>query len=209
VVSSGLSGEQGYLTSVSYSKAGGVWATGQLAMGTPDRQVVLHLARGHWVVTDESAAGSGKSAASAYPQGIASSAAGPWLAGRDRTGHAGFKTLVEGPGQHGRPVQLASGNPTPQDNYLESVAAVGSHAWAAGYSQVASSGNINPLFEFGSASGTWKVVPTINPGAANGGTTFVNALLAFTGSNIWAVGTYSGPKNGMGTLIMHYTGGAR
>jgi hypothetical protein len=83
---------------------------------------------------------------------------------------------------------------------------VGSDAWAAGYSLVASSGNTNPLFEFGSASGTWKVVKTINPGAANGGATFVNAMFAFSSTNIWAVGSYSSKANGMGTLVMHYTG---
>jgi hypothetical protein len=207
MVNSGLRRDHGYLTSVSSSKAGGVWATGQLAMGAPDPQVVLHLVGSHWVLTDESPVRSGTSAAgSAYPQSVASSAAGPWLAGSDRSGNTGFKTLVEGPGTHGRPAELASGNPTPQDNYLESIVTVGSHAWAAGYSLVASSGDTNPLFEFGSASGAWKIVPTINPGAKNGGTTFVNSLFAVSSSNIWAVGSYSSAANGMGTLIMHYTG---
>jgi hypothetical protein len=197
----------GYLTSVSSSKDGGVWATGQVTLNArPDLQVVLHLVGSHWVVTDASPVQSGEAAASAYPQGIASSAAGPWLAGSDRSGHTGFTTLVEGPGTKGRPVQLASGNPTPQDNYLESIVAVGSDAWAAGYSMVASSGNINPLFEFGSATGGWKIVPTINPGAKNGGTTFVSAMFAFSSANIWAVGSYSSAANGMGTLVMHYTG---
>jgi len=49
------------------------------------------------------------------------------------------------------------------------------------------------------------VVPSPDPGAANGNT-FLDGVLAFSATNVWAVGTYDG-TGGMRTLVMHYTGG--
>jgi len=61
------------------------------------------------------------------------------------------------------------------------------------------------LIEYGSVSGGWTVVPSPDPGAANGNT-FLDGVLAFSATNVWAVGTYDG-TGGMRTLVMHYTGG--
>jgi Phosphoesterase family len=200
----GLSGgTEGILASVTYAAGRGVWATGQLSGGGSDRQVVLHLARGRWAMARESAVRTpGGQLADAYPQVIASSAAGLWVAGRDRAGHSGDSTLVEAPGL----AELSTPDPTPQDNYLWGIAPVngGADAWAVGDSVPASTGNALSLIEYGSAKGGWQIVPSPNPGLANG-KTVLDGVAAFGSDDVWAVGTYDG-ANGMRTLILHYTG---
>jgi Phosphoesterase family len=206
----GLHVSNGILTSVSHAGGHGVWAAGQLAMRAPDRQVILHLARGSWAVAEaDSVRTRGGSAASAYPQAIAGSAAGLWLAGSDRAGRSGFATLVEAPARGRLTRELVTPDPTPHDNYLQGVAPVrgGAAAWAVGYTMQVSTGNAASLIQFGSARGGWKSVPSPDPGAANGGNTFIDGVLAFGAGNVWAVGTYDGP-NSLRTLILHYTGGA-
>jgi hypothetical protein len=197
----------GILTSVTSAGHRGVWATGQISGPDADRQVVLHLAGGTWVVAHESPLRGQGSVADAYPQAIANSAGGLWVAGRDRSGHRGFLTVVEGPGADGRLHQLSTPNPTPQDNYLWGIAPVGSgqQAWAVGDSVPPSTGNAASLIEYGSASGGWRTVPSPDPGAP-GGNTILDGVLAFSPANVWAVGTYDG-QGGMRTLIMHYAGG--
>jgi len=198
---------KGILTSVT-SAGGAAWATGQLPGHGHDVQVVLHLVHGHWRVTHQQPVRTpGASFADAYPQSIAASADGPWVAGNDRAGHAGFSTLVEAPAWPGHLSELTTPNPTPQDNYLQAIAPVdgGQYAWAVGDDTPVSTGNAASLIEYGSAAGGWITVPSPNPGAANGNT-ILDGILAFSADNIWAVGTYDG-ANGMRTLIMHYTGG--
>jgi hypothetical protein len=205
----GMADARGILTSVTSVPGEGVWATGQLVgPSAPDRQVILHLVGKSWKVTSDSAVTSpAGGAASAYAQSIATSPSGLWVTGNDRAGHAGFSTLVEGPASFGHVAELKSPSPTPQDNYLEGIAQVngGKNAWAVGYSVPVSTGNAASLIEYGAASGGWKAVPSPNPGAANGNT-FVTGVLAFSSTNVWAIGTYDG-ASGMRTLIMHYTGG--
>jgi hypothetical protein len=205
----GLRNANGILNSVTSSAGQGTWATGQLTAGAPDHQLVLHLVAGAWTVSSDHAVRSpGVSAASAYPQAIAVSPLGAWVAANDRAGHAGFSTLVEAPGSGGRLSELTTPNPTPQDNYLGGIAPVkgGKDAWAVGYSIPVSTGNASSLIEFGSAAGGWHTVPSPNPGAANGNT-FINAVLAFASNNVWTVGAFDG-SNGVRTLIMHFAGGA-
>jgi hypothetical protein len=202
------SAAHGSLSSVT-SAGGDVWATGQLSGPRSDSQVVLHLVDGHWLVVHESAVRiPGGSAADAYPQAIAASAAGSWVAGDDRAGHSGFSTLVEAPTGSGHLAELSTPNPTPQDNYLQAIAAVdgGQHAWAVGDAVPVATGNAASLIEFGSATSGWTTVPSPNPGAANGNT-FLNGILALSSTNVWAVGTFDG-KSGMRTLIIHFTGGS-
>jgi hypothetical protein len=203
----------GILSSVTAAGGDGVWATGQLSGAGSDRQVVLHLVRGTWTIVPagpvhglvRGAAG----AADAYPQAIAASPQGLWVAGRDRSGDHGFLTMLEGPGAGGRLRQLSTPNPTPQDNYLWGIAPVGGgqHAWAVGDSVPVSTGNAASLIEYGSAAGGWQTVPSPDPGAP-GGSTILDGILAFSPANVWAVGTFDG-QGGMRTLIMHYTGGKR
>jgi hypothetical protein len=205
---SGHAAADGILTSVASTGRGGVWAVGQLVSRAPDRQVILHLVGGSWKVASDSPVTSPRGgAASAYPQGIGGSPDGLWVAGNDRAGHAGFSTLVEAPGSAGHVIEVRSPDPTPQDNYLYGIALVngGKQAWAVGNSVPVSTANAASLIEFGSATGGWKIVPSPNPGAANG-STFLNAVLAFSGTNVWAAGTFDGP-GGERTLIMHYSGG--
>jgi hypothetical protein len=201
-----LASADGILTSVTATPGQGVWATGQLAMSAPDRQVVLHLVGSTWQVVPEPQVHTpGGAVASAYPQAIGLAADGPWVTGNDRAGDMGFSTLVEAPGAGGALQQQTTPNPTPQDNYLFGVAPVGGgHAWAVGYTVPAATGNASSLIEHGSAGGGWQVVPSPNPGAANGNT-FLTAALAFGPHNVWAVGTYDG-SSGMRTLAVHYTG---
>jgi hypothetical protein len=92
----------------------GVWATGQLAMSAPDRQIVLHLVGSTWKVVPE-------------------------------------------PAVHTRGGAVASADPQ-----------------AIGLS-------------------------------ASGGNTFLSAALAFSPTDVWAVGTYDG-SGGEQTLAVHYTG---
>ena len=82
---------------------------------------------------------SGGAAADAYPQAIASSADGLWLAGDYRAGHSGFSTLVEGPAGGSAVGELSTPDPTAQDNYLQAIAPVngGADAWAVGDSRAA------------------------------------------------------------------------
>lgn len=199
----------GILTSVTSAGHGGIWATGQLSGGGTDRQLLLQLVGGSWVIADQGQLSSASGVqADAYPQAINDSAAGLWVAGRDRSSHFGFSTEVEGPGQPGIVRELTTPNPTPQDNYLWGIAPVsnGQDAWAVGDSVPPSTGSANSLIEYGSATGGWRIVPSPNPGAANGDT-ILDDVLAFGSTDVWAVGTYDGP-NGMRTLIMHYTGGS-
>jgi hypothetical protein len=198
----------GILSSVTSAGHGGVWAAGQLSGADSDSQVVLHLVGGTWVIAHENPVRSHGGDADAYPLAIASSAGGLWVAGRDRSGHDGFLTFVEGPGAaRGQLRQLSTPNPTPQDNYLWGITPVGGgqHAWAVGDSVPVSTGNAASLIEYGSASGGWRTVPSPDPGAPNGNT-ILDGVLAFSPTNVWAVGTYDG-KGGMKTLIMHYAGG--
>jgi hypothetical protein len=191
------------------STGGHVWATGQLSGRRSDSQVVLHLVGGHWLVVHDSAVRTpGGTSADAYPQAIAASAAGPWVAGEDRAGHSGFSTLVEAPADSGHLTELATPNPTLQDNYVQAIAAVdgGQHAWAVGDAVPVATGNAASLIEFGSAAGGWHTVPSPNPGAANGNT-ILDGILALSSDNVWVVGTFDG-KGGMRTLVMHYTGGS-
>ena len=99
-------------------------------------------------------------------------------------------------------------SPGTQDNYLWGIAPVngGADAWAVGDSVPASTGNPLSLIEYGSATGGWQVVPSPNPGLANG-KTVLDAIAAFGSDDVWAVGTYDG-ANGMRTLILQYTGGS-
>jgi hypothetical protein len=200
----GLSrGADGILSAVTSAPGNGVWATGQLSARGSDRQVVLHLTGRSWTVVREcpvrTPAGQ---LADAYPQAIAPSGAGLWVAGRDRAGHSGYSTLVEAPGR----AELSTPDPTPQDNYLWGVAPVngGADAWAVGDSVPASTGNALSLIEYGSAAGGWQIVPSPNPGLANG-KTILDGVAAFGSDDVWAVGTYDG-VNGMRTLILHYAG---
>jgi phosphoesterase family protein len=198
-------GIDGILAAVTSAPGRGVWATGQLSAGGADRQVVLHLTRGGWTVVPESPVRTpGGRPADAYPQAIASSAAGLWVAGRDRAGHSGYSTLVEAPGL----TELSTPDPTPQDNYLWGIAPVngGADAWAVGDSVPASTGNALSLIEYGSATSGWEVVPSPDPGLANG-KTVLDGVAAFGSDDVWAAGTYDG-ANGMRTLILHYTGGS-
>jgi phosphatidylinositol-3-phosphatase len=198
----------GILTSVTAAD-GKVWATGQISGFGSDRQVVLHLVRGSWVVVPEGLVRTPDgSIADAYPQAIADSPAGLWVAGRDRAGHFGYSTLVQAPGLGGKLRELPTPNPTTQDNYLWGVAPVngGADAWAVGDSVPPATQNAASLTEYGSATGGWTTVPSPNPGAANGNT-ILDGVLALSSTNVWAVGEFDGP-GGMRTLIMHYTGGS-
>jgi hypothetical protein len=201
----GLSrGADGILSVVTSAPGHGVWATGQLSGGGSDRQVVLHLTGHSWTVAPESPVRTpAGQLADAYPQAIASSAAGLWVAGRDRAGHSGYSTLVEAPGR----TELSTPDPTPQDNYLWGIALVngGADAWTVGDSVPPSTGNATSLIEYGSATGGWEVVPSPNPGLANGGNTILDGVAAFGSDDLWAVGTYDG-ANGMRTLVLHYSG---
>jgi phosphatidylinositol-3-phosphatase len=187
------------------SQGSQVWATGQLSSGSGDRQVLLHLVAGSWQVVKSPAVLAHGAAADAYPQSIALSASGvPWIAGRQRSGHNGYTTLLEAPGAGTSMVRLTTPNPTPQDNYLWGIAPVGADAWAVGTSIPASTGNANSLIEFGSPTGGWQVVPTPDP--STNGNNILDGVFAFSSTNVWAVGEYDG-MGGMKTLIMHYTGG--
>jgi hypothetical protein len=199
---------KGILTSVT-SAGGDSWAAGQVSGRGTDQQIVLHLVHGNWVVLHQQPVLTpGGSVADAYPQSIAASADGLWVAGNDRAGDTGFSTLVEAPAGSGKITELMTPNPTPQDNYLQGIAPVdgGQHAWAVGDDVPVSTGNAASLIEFGSATGGWVTVPSPNPGAANGNT-ILDGILALSPDNVWAVGTFDG-ANGMRTLIMHYTGGS-
>ncbi len=186
----GLRGDHGMLTSVTASPGGGVWATGQLVNHAPDQQVVLHLESGSWVVARGVVRTPAGAVASGYPQSVGASPLGPWVAGNDRAGQAGFSTLVEALGSGGHLAQLRTPNPTRHDNYLSGIAPDngGHNAWAVGYSLAVTTGNASSLIEYGSAAGGWKTVPSPDPGAVNSGNTFINGVLALAGNNAWAVG---------------------
>jgi hypothetical protein len=199
-------GADGILSSVT-TRGGQVWATGQISGHGSDRQVILRLAHGSWTVASENLVrGPSAGGADAYPQSIAASPAGLWVAGRDRAGHSGFSTLVEAPDSSGVR-QLTSPNPTPQDNYLWGIAPVngGADAWAVGDSVPAATQNANSLIEYGTTAGGWKAVASPDPGAPNGNT-ILDGVFAVNDHSVWAVGTYDG-KGGMKTLIMHYQTG--
>jgi len=200
------SAANGSLSSVTTSR-GAVWATGQLSGPGADRQVVLHLVRGNWTVVSEHLVRTpGGATADAYPNSIADSATGLWIAGNDRAGHSGFSTLVEGPVSH-RPTEVSTPDPTPQDNYLQAIAPVngGKQAWAVGDDVPVSTGNAASLIEYGSATGGWTVVPSPDPSA--NGNNILDGVFALSRTNVWAVGEFDG-QGGMRTLIMHYTGGS-
>ena len=200
------SAANGSLSSVT-SSGGTVWATGQLSGHGSDRQVVLHLVGGHWTVVSEHPVRTpGGGVADAYPNSIAASPAGLWIAGKDRAGHSGFSTLVEGP-VGGRPTQVSTPNPTPRDNYLQAIAPVngGKQAWAVGDDVPVSTGNAASLIEYGSATGGWTAVPSPDPSA--NGNNILDGIFALSSTNVWAVGEFDG-HGGMRTLIMHYTGGS-
>jgi hypothetical protein len=209
----GLGNFNGILTSVT-SDGQSVWATGQLlSNGAPDRQIVLRLVGDTWTIVPTPPVVTPTGAvANAYPQAIAPSAQGLWLAGNDRAGDTGFSTLVEGPQSNSQGenqiAELKTPNPTPQDNYLYGIAPVdgGSAAWAVGYAISPSTGNGSTLIEHGSASGGWKIVPSPDPAGANGNS-FISGVQAFGDNDVWAVGTYDG-AGGMQTMILHYAGGS-
>jgi hypothetical protein len=202
----GRSVVDGILYSVT-NGVGGVWATGQLSGGGSDRQVVLHLTGKAWrIVTESQVRASGGAAADAYPQAIASSADGLWVGGDYRSGHSGFSTLVEAPAGGTNVHELSTPDPTVQDNYLQAIAPVngGMNAWAVGDSVPPSTGNANSLIEYGSAGGSWTVIPSPDPSAS--GNNILDGIFALSSTNVWAVGEFDG-QGGMRTLIMHYTGG--
>jgi hypothetical protein len=199
------SAAEGILTAVT-SAHNQVFATGQLSSNGSDKQVVLQLVRGSWVMVHESAVHNGKGAAAdAYPQSIANSRDGLWVAGRYRSGHFGYSTYVDAPGPGSRLVQQDTLNPTAEDNFIWGIAPVdgGRFAWAVGDSLPPSSGNANSLIEYGSATSGWHIISSPNPGSAHGNT-ILDGVFAVSSSNVWAVGTYDG-AGGMKTLIMHYT----
>jgi len=201
----GLGLVDGILNSVT-NGTGGVWATGQFSGGGSDFQVVLHLTGKGWVIVHESPVrASGGGAADAYPQAIASSADGLWVAGDYRSGHSGFSTLVEAPSGGLNVAELTTPDPTLQDNYLQGIAPVngGKDAWAVGDSVPPSTTNANSLIEYGSATGGWTVVPSPDP--STNGNNILDGVMAFSSTNVWAVGEWDG-QGGMKTLIMHYAG---
>jgi hypothetical protein len=190
-----------FLYSVSAS-AGRVYASGQQFSGAaPDRQIVLALRGHHWrTLRTAGAAGSSMS-----PFAIAASPTGLWLAGSARSGHRGYQSLVEH-GTGGTVTRISSPNPTPQDNYLWSVAPAGGAAWAVGHDVVAG-GTFESLTEFGRAGGGWRIVPSPNPGLAHGGgSTVLGGVAAFGPGDVWAVGYFDG-ANARRTLILNFTAG--
>jgi hypothetical protein len=198
-------GADGILSEVT-SAGGQVWAAGQISANGSDYQVVLELVNGAWVVGHESQVSTPAGlAADTYPQSIATTPAGVWVAGRDRAGDSGYSTFVEAPCTSGL-CQLETPDPTPQDNYLWGIAPVdgGGAAWAVGDSIPRSTGNAQSLIEYGSAAGGWQVVPSPDPSST--GNNILDGVLAFGSDNVWAVGEWDGSA-GMRTLIMHYTGG--
>ena len=200
------SAADGSLSSVTVSGRA-VWATGQLSGHGSDRQVVLHVVGSHWAVVPEHVVRTPAGAvADAYPNSIADSPAGLWIAGNDRAGHSGFSTLVEGPVGH-RPAEVSTPDPTPQDNCLQAIAPVngGKEAWAVGHDVPVSTGNAASLIEYGSATGGWTVVASPDPSA--NGNNILDGIFALSSTNVWAVGEYDG-QGGMRTLIMHYAGGS-
>ena len=84
--------------------------------------------------------------------------------------------------------ELGTPNPTAQDNYLQAIAPVndGADAWAVGDSVPQSTGNADSLIEYGSATGGWTVVPSPDPSAS--GNNILDGILAFSSTNVWAVG---------------------
>src|SRR5262249_37832874 len=132
-------------------------------------------------------------AATVNPYAIAASPGGLWLAGNARSGHSGFTTLIEHGAAGQGSARLTSPSPTPQDNYLWGVTAVGagSTAWAVGNATVRS-GNDESLIEFGRTAGGWRIVPSPDPGRASGGSTLLGGVLAFGPHDVWAVGTFDG-----------------
>ena len=196
-----------FLYSVTAS-AGRVFASGQEFTGrAPDRQLILRLDGDGWAVVPGPAGRAFGALASASPFAIAASPGGLWLAGSARSGRHGYVTFVEhGSGSGLR--QLASPDPTPQDNYLWAIAPVGGggSAWAVGNDVARNSGNDEALIEFGTRGGGWRIVPSPSPGQANGGNTILGGVLAFGPHDVWAVGTFDG-KNARRTLILHDEGG--
>jgi hypothetical protein len=184
-----------------------VFASGQeFGAGAPDRQMLVADTPHGWELLPLPDARVGGSAASASPFAIAGSEHELWLAGFARTGHTGYHTLVENVSQDGF-TQLATPDPTPQDNYLWGIAAIGDGdaAWAVGDDWTQPSGNNDSVIEYGTKNGGWTLVPSPNPGLANGGNTVLGGVVAFGPDNAWAVGTFDGP-NARQTLILHYTG---
>jgi len=191
------------------ASGGRVFASGQEFAGqAPDRPMLLGLSKHGWRVLADRTAGAGHGTQpSVSPFAIAAGPSGLWLAGEGRSGHAGYRTFVAA-GGHGGLHVLATPNPTPQDNYLWGVAAAGNNsAWAVGDDVSHPSTDDKSLIEHGTTSGGWRIVPSPDPGLANGGNTDLGAVLAFGPDNAWAVGTFDG-KNGRRTLILHFTGAA-
>jgi len=190
-----------------------VFASGQeFTDAAPDRQLVMRLtSSGGFALKDLPRAQAFGAVASVSPFAIAGSPDGLWLAGSARSGSRGYQTFVERLlATSGRDGQQASKNPTPQDNYLWSIAPIGSGvtAWAVGNDIVHPSGTFDSLIEFGSASAGWTIVPSPNPGLASGGNTILGGVVAFGAHDAWAVGSFDG-ANGRRTLILHFSGPER
>ncbi len=93
-------------------------------------------------------------------------------------------------------------NPSTGSSALRGVSALSSNnAWAAGYSYDSSSSSYKTLIE--QWNGTqWNVVPSPNPSSTNN---VLNAVVAISAQNAWAVGYYDGSTGGQ-TLIEHWNG---
>ena len=183
---------------------GHVLASGQAFTGhAPDPAIIAGLTGHGWrLAGPRPAAGPGLSVS---PFAIAGTPDGLWLAGFARSGHGGYRTVVEHAGRSGI-ARLATPDPTPRDNYLWAIAPAGSTAaWAVGNDVAHPSGNDESVIEHGTASGGWTIVPSPNPGLANGGNTILGGVLAFGPDDAWAVGSFDGP-NARQTLILHYPG---
>jgi hypothetical protein len=112
------------------------------------------------------------------------------------------RTLIED-GQNGSFAFQPSPNISGTENHLMGISSLSNDtAWAVGTYLDQASGNFFTLTMVG-GDGGWKIVPSPNPGAANGDSG-LGGVVALSSNNVWAVGIFD-ERRASQTLILHFT----
>lgn len=171
-------GRSSKLSGVTATSASNAWAVGQSFNGSTSQTLIERWNGKKWITSSSPHPGSGSSLASVD----ATSSANAWAVGTSMKTHQ--KTLI----LHWNGKKWAPQNsPDPQnDNVLAGVTAISAkNAWAAG-TATDLNGTHTLLLNWNGKKWTHVKSPNLGPN-----TDQLNAIDAFSGSNLWAVGSFN------------------
>ena len=175
-----------------------LYAAGQSGTAFPSGALVEHWNGSSWSTVPAA----GDATASLDPFGLTAAPGSVTLVGARESDTSPFTTLVASGSASGLgPVSSPSQGAGENDLFAAATAADGS-TWADGWYIDPSTGNHQAIIEHGVA-GQWSIVPSPEPGAANGDVGLAG-LTTIPGGGLWAVGITSNAAGNPQPLIEYH-----